>query len=125
MTVELSKLRNTRMKLLFGLGMFGFLCSLAASGQRAPCGIGADLAIIHRVEGDRLQILGVASNSPAARAGLAKNQIIRAIDGVPTTGLKYVDCVKRIKGEAGTKVVLDVQDRRHGWTNSIEPEKLG
>ena len=108
------------MKRLFDFVMFAFLCALASYGQGAPCGIGASVIITHRSEGDRLQIVGVASNSPAARAGLAPNQLIRAIDGVPTIGLKFVDCVKRIQGKAGTKVILEVEDRRHGWTNSLE-----
>ena len=34
--------------------------------------------------------------------------------------MTFKDCVKRIQGEAGTKVVLKVEDRRQGWTNSIE-----
>jgi hypothetical protein len=51
---------------------------------------------------------------------LAAGQVVRAIDGVPTMGLKLADCVRRIQGEAGTKVILDIEDWRHGWTNSVE-----
>jgi membrane-associated protease RseP (regulator of RpoE activity) len=108
------------MKLPFTLVAFVLLCALPLCAQRAPCGIGANLVITHWTEGDRLQITGVASNSPAARAGLAANQFISAIDSVPTIGMTYKDCVMRIQGEAGTKVVLKIEDKRHGWTNSIE-----
>ena len=51
---------------------------------------------------------------------MAVNQLIRAIDGVPTLGMTFKDCVKRIQGEAGTKIVLEIEDRHHGWTNSVE-----
>ena len=110
----------TRMKLTPNLVISTFLCALAAYGQQVPCGIGALVVVTHRVEGDRLQIMGVASNSPAARAGLAVGQIIRAIDGMPTMSLKLADCVRRIQGQVGTKVVLEVEDWRRGWTNAVE-----
>jgi membrane-associated protease RseP (regulator of RpoE activity) len=111
---------NKDIRIVFSLVIFTFLCAFAAFGQRGPCGIGAVIVITHRVEGDRLQIMGVASNSPAAQGGLAAGQVIHAIDGVPTMGLKLADCVRRIQGEAGTKVVLEVVDWRRGWTNSVE-----
>src|SRR5207244_7419316 len=108
MAVEFSKLVIMRIKLLFNFGMLSFLYVSGTFGQGLPCGIGAFLAVTHRVEGDRLQILGVASNSPAARAGLVPNQIILTVDGVSTSGLKFIDCVKLIQVEAGTKLVLEV-----------------
>ena len=108
------------MKLTIILVISTFLCALAAYGQQTTCGIGAMVLIVPRAEGDRLQIVGVHSNSPAARAGLAINQVIRAIDGVPTMNLKLSDCVRRIQGKAGTKIVFEVEDRRHGWTNAVE-----
>jgi membrane-associated protease RseP (regulator of RpoE activity) len=108
------------MKLSITLIALTFLYALAAYGQSEPCAIGAFIVITHRAEGDRLQVLGVASNSPAAQAGLAAGQFVRAIDGVPTIGLKLADCVRRIQGRAGTKVILEIEDRRRGWTNSVE-----
>jgi hypothetical protein len=108
------------MKFIFSFVIFAFLSTLATYGQPTPCGIGAFLGIAHRTEGDRLQILGVASNSPARRAGLASGQVICAIDGVPTIGLKLADCVRQIQGKEGTKVILKVEDRRRGWTNLVE-----
>ncbi len=112
-------------KVFFTILILTYFCvgqdqAFAQNAQQAPCSIGAFLAITHRTEGDRLQIMGVFSNSPAERAGLIAGQIVRAIDGSPTTGLKYIDCVKRIQGEEGTKVVLEVEDRRRGWTNLVE-----
>lgn len=107
------------MKLVFHIVAFSLVCSSAVFGQRAPGGIGASLSIGHRAEGKQLQIMGVAPGTPAARAGLSAGQVIRAIDGVPTEGMKLADCVARIRGPVGTKVVLDLEDRLNGWTRPV------
>lgn len=96
---------------LFGL--------LTMSAQSTMYGIGADMVITHWTQGDHLQIVGVASNSPASQAGLMPGQFILAIDNVPTAGLKLADCVRRIQGKDGTQIVLEIGDWRHRWTNSI------
>ena len=97
-----------------------FLCGTAAFGQHAPGGVGISLTIAHREQGKQLQIMGVAPNTPASRAGLAAGQVIRSIDGVPTQSLKLTDVVARIRGPLGTKVVLELEDRVRKWTNSVE-----
>lgn len=94
--------------------------SLRSYSQEFYCGIGAGVLVTHRSEGDRLQIVSVVPDSPAVRAGLAKNQIVSAIDGVPTVGLKLKDCIMRLLGKSGTKVILEIEDWRHGVTNSVE-----
>jgi C-terminal processing protease CtpA/Prc len=98
------------MKLSFNCFVIAFLFAVAVRGQSVPCAIGALIAITPRAEGDRLQILDVTSNFPAAQAGLAAAQVISAIDGVPTMGLRIADCLRRIQGKAGTKVVLEIED---------------
>lgn len=107
------------MKILSIILISYFFCALDLQAQKATCGIGADVLITHWTEGDHLQIVGVASNSPAAQAGLKPNQFVLAIDGVPTAGLNLADCVKRIQGEAGKRITLEVADWQHSWTNSI------
>jgi membrane-associated protease RseP (regulator of RpoE activity) len=107
------------MKYPFNIIIIIFLYTLASHGQQVPCAIGAFMAITPRAEGDRLQIVEVISNSPAAQAGLVGGQVVSAIDGVSTTGLQISDCVRRIQGYAGTKVVLEIEDLRHNWTNTI------
>jgi hypothetical protein len=109
----------TRMKLVFGMLTFSFLCGSTVFSQRAPGGIGASLTIFYREEGQQLKVAGVAPSTPAARAGLAAGQVIRAIDRVPTESMKLTDCVARIRGPVGTKVVLDIEDSFRGWSNSV------
>ena len=107
------------MKLAFRMFLFSFLCGITAFGQRAPGGIGASLTIFYLEEGPQLKVAGVAPGTPAARAGLAAGQVIRAIDRVPTESMKLADCVARIRGPVGTKVVLDIEDSGRGWSNSV------
>ncbi len=51
---------------------------------------------------------------PVYRAGLQASDVITKIDGQSTFGVTLEDCVRRLKGPAGTKVVVTVY--RQGWT---------
>jgi len=107
------------MKLSTNIAIIVLFSSLTLQAQHAPCGIGVDVVITHWTDGNRLQIVGVCSNSPAAQSGLATGQTILAINGAPTSDLKTADCIRLIQGEADTKIELIIGDWRHGWTNSI------
>lgn len=54
-------------------------------------------------------ILDVIPGSPAEKAGLKAHDSIYAVDGDPVLLEEGADIVQRIRGEAGTKVVLTVQ----------------
>ncbi|MFM8367490.1 MAG: S41 family peptidase [Chloroflexota bacterium] len=54
-------------------------------------------------------ILDVIPGSPAEKAGLKAHESIYAVDGDPVLLEEGADIVQRIRGEAGTKVVLTVQ----------------
>ena len=107
------------MKQLLSLVVIAWICNLSGYSQENHCGIGAGVLITHRSEGDRLQVTSVIPNSPAAQVGLTKNQIISAIDGVPTINLTLKECIRRLQGKSGTKVILEVEDRSEGVTNSV------
>lgn len=51
---------------------------------------------------------------PVYRAGLRTGDAILRIDGETTEGVAQEECVRRLKGPAGTKVVVTVT--RRGWT---------
>lgn len=53
---------------------------------------------------------------PLYRAGLRTGDVVLAVDGVSTIGLAVDDCVRMLKGPAGTPVVISIF--RSGW-----PEK--
>ena len=73
-----------------------------------------------------LMIYGALPNSPAAAAGLAGEFVIRKIDNVLTEGMKLQECVKLIRGVAGTKVRLELfnVDANEAMTVELTRQKL-
>lgn len=67
-------------------------------------GIGAHVAM----ENDQFTIIAPIRGSPAEAAGLLPGDVIVAVDGVPTTGLPEWDVISRVRGPAGTAVILTV-----------------
>jgi len=55
-----------------------------------------------------LKAIEVFEDGPAARAGLVDGDAIESIDGDPTRALSVRDAVDRIRGEAGTQVLLGI-----------------
>jgi carboxyl-terminal processing protease len=79
-------------------------------------GIGMQLGI----EEHQVVIANVMPEKPAARAGLAPGLVVRKIDGTPTTGSDLARWVEMVRGEAGTKVVIEVFDPAAGSTRTVE-----
>lgn len=67
-------------------------------------GIGAEIGIKH----DTLTIISPLPNSPAEKAGIMAGDKVLAIDGEDTAGIYIEDAVMKIRGEAGTEVVLTI-----------------
>lgn len=55
-----------------------------------------------------LKVLGVFDGTPAKRAGIAKGDVVTAVDGRSIAGLDSGVATARIKGPSGTKVRLQV-----------------
>lgn len=81
-------------------------------------GIGAALAIDGQTQ--QLKITSVYPDSPAAQAGLTVGSVVLAVDGIPVDGKDLAECVKLIRGQAGTKVRLQVITSSEGKTNAVE-----
>lgn len=67
-------------------------------------GIGAEIGI----KDDILTVITPLKNSPAEKSGLRSGDKIIMIDGVSSTGISIDEAISKIRGKAGTKVVLDV-----------------
>lgn len=67
-------------------------------------GIGAHVS----TENNQFTIVAPIRGSPAEAAGLLPGDIILAVDGVSVTGLPQWDVINRVRGPAGTSVVLTV-----------------
>ncbi len=66
------------------------------------------LGIEVTIQGDQLTVVSPVADSPGERAGIQPGDRIVRIDGVPTRDMALPDAVRRMKGAAGTKVVLDI-----------------
>jgi carboxyl-terminal processing protease len=67
-------------------------------------GIGAELTLRDGV----IVVVAPLKGSPAARAGLLPLDVITAVDGVLLDGMNLQDAVRRIRGEKGTYVKIEV-----------------
>ncbi len=77
------------------------------------CGVGLELVGGDSGEGDAgtkryLEVDGLLPESPAWRAGLSAGDSILAIDGVSTRGMPTSQAVARLRGRAGSRVVVTV-----------------
>jgi len=70
-------------------------------------GIGASIT---RRDG-RVFFLEVFPDGPAARAGLEAGDLLVAVGGTPVDGMTLGEVVRRLRGRAGTEVVLTVRRR--------------
>ncbi|HEY5315452.1 MAG TPA: S41 family peptidase [Pirellulales bacterium] len=79
---------------------------------------------IHIVmDGGQLKILSPLVGSPAYEAGLQAGDAIVSIDGKSTEKITLDEAVKRLKGEAGTKVTLTVVHRYGGKRETVTLER--
>ncbi len=66
------------------------------------------------VRDDVLTVISPVADSPGERAGIQPGDRILKIDGTPTRDLTLVEVIRRMKGPAGTKVVLEIM--REGFS---------
>lgn len=67
-------------------------------------------------EGGNLVVVTPLDDTPAARAGMRRGDIIRKVDGDPTLGITVLQAVDKITGAAGTPVTLTVErPGREDW----------
>jgi carboxyl-terminal processing protease len=78
-------------------------------------GIGIQIGM----EQGQLKIISPLVGTPAYRAGLEAGDAILEIEGKSTEGLQIDEAVKRLKGEAGTKVTLAVRHARTGERETV------
>jgi hypothetical protein len=81
-------------------------------------GIGAALELDSQTR--MLRVTKVFENSPASRGGLSAPVLVRKIDGVATSGMSLDDCAARLRGQAGTKVRLELFDSQQDRASEVE-----
>ncbi len=85
-------------------------------------GIGAELG---KDKDDNLIVVSPIAGFPAERAGLRAQDIIASINGETTTGLSIDEAVKKIRGEKGTQVKLQIiRNKTDAQTLTITREDI-
>ncbi|MDA1363889.1 MAG: S41 family peptidase, partial [Candidatus Marinimicrobia bacterium] len=63
---------------------------------------------------DQLTVVSPIEGSPASRSGIYTGDTIMNIDGEPTAGLELKDATSKIRGRAGTEVILTIKKPNTG-----------
>jgi carboxyl-terminal processing protease len=78
------------------------------------------VGMVLKAEDHAIRIMQVLPNSPALRAHLTPGLLVLKIDDTRTADTNLKDCVDKLRGEAGTKVRLELLDPKKGETNTVE-----
>ncbi|MCX7667738.1 MAG: S41 family peptidase [Atribacterota bacterium] len=78
------------------------------------------LGLVIAIKDEKLTVVSPIKGSPAERAGIKAGDVITAIDGESTAGISLDRAVKKMRGEKGTKVVLEIE--REGGEQSFSVE---
>ncbi len=76
------------------------------------------LGFVISMRDDRLTVMKVLKNTPAAKAGVHKGDVIIQIDNDSTVSMELQEAVDRMRGKPGTKVSIYVQHK------GVEQKKL-
>lgn len=71
--------------------------------------VGVGIYMIVNEEKNLIQVLSPIRESPAEKAGILPGDLITKVDGVEFTGDQMTAASNKIKGEAGTKVKIEVE----------------
>ena len=82
------------------------------------------VGISYRVQPEGARVRSLVSDGPAERAGVQVDDIIVAVDGVPTRNMESSDISRRIRGEEGTSVILGLQRADEMLSVSIQRAEL-
>lgn len=82
--------------------------SITEKSSGTYCGIGAE---VERTKEGDISIVKPIKGGPAEEAGIKPGDIIYAVDGEVIAGTDLTTAVSKIKGKAGTKVVLKIVRR--------------
>jgi len=67
------------------------------------------LGIVIAIRDEKLTVITPYQGSPASKAGVKAGDVIAEIEGESTAGMPLDEAVRRLRGEKGTKVVIQLQ----------------
>ena len=86
--------------------------------------VGIGIYMVKNTESNKVQILAPIKNSPAEKAGVLPGDLIVAVDDVQYTGDDMSIVSKKIKGEEGTSVKLEVLRGNETKTFDLKRESI-
>lgn len=90
--------------------------------QESTSGEFGGLGIEVGMEDSFLKVVSPIDDTPASRAGIQPGDLIVKIDGQPTKGLSMMEAVDKMRGKAGSKIVLTLM-REGGQPFDVELER--
>ena len=88
-------------------------------GETNGTGFGG-LGIHVAFKNKKLTIIAPMYKSPAYKAGIKANDVVLFIDGKPTNMMSETDCIKLLKGEAGSEITLTIYRPSEKLTKDIK-----
>lgn len=83
--------------------------------------VGIGIYMVKNTTDNTIVVLYPIDSSPAQEAGIKTGDVIKKVNGIEFTGEDFSTIDKEIKGEEGTKVILEVE--RNGKTLTFEIER--
>ena len=100
------------------LALAGFWLSLF-TGSAAENFVRLGIVLCCETNKGNPRIEAVLPHSPASRAGIRSGLVITSIDGFKTERMTMAECVRLLRGQADTSVVLECADPLKGHTNKF------
>ncbi|MEB3332672.1 MAG: S41 family peptidase [Synechococcaceae cyanobacterium] len=82
--------------------------TLRSSTEGRVCGVGLQLAL--RGDDQRIVVIAPLDGSPAAEAGISSGSELLTVNGMPTEELGLDGTAARLRGEAGSEVLVSLRD---------------
>ena len=86
--------------------------------------VGIGIYMIKNTEKNAIEVQMPIKESPAEKAGILPGDIILSVDGKEYTGDEMTTAANNIKGEAGTKVKLEILRDKEKITFELERQKI-
>ena len=69
---------------------------------------GVGLQLGEEEDNNKIQVISTLAGSPAEEAGIISGDILEKVDGIPSMDLGLANTASKLRGEAGTKVLVEI-----------------
>lgn len=86
--------------------------------------VGIGIYMVKNTTYDKIQVLSTIKDGPAEKAGIQAGDLIVSVDGITYTASDMTTAANNIKGEAGTKVNIEIQRENQIIKYELTREKV-